>query len=281
MWEAAQHGPWCGSRTWRTRCPTCRVDVFFFSCRCGCKVFFDGLKEEGWPKHVCEPDPRDRSGMPVSSTGRKASVTELAKRRGLDVLLHFTDARNLASISERGLIGRRYLEEAGQPYFYADPERLDGMLDCLCFSVEHPDHVAMQAGVHDATDRGRAHSGEWVVLEIRLDVLRQRDAWFFPRNSGERKMRPYRSHETPPSVGEDFEAMFDDKLDYREPGLLPAEPTNPRAEVLVRGPIPTSRFQRIHVPDERALRRIQDLANFPVVVTPELFDPRHDQVDAG
>lgn len=46
------HGMMCGSRTWPTKCPTCREEVFFFSCTCGSKVFFDELGAP-WPVHSC------------------------------------------------------------------------------------------------------------------------------------------------------------------------------------------------------------------------------------
>jgi len=50
--SGAIHGPWCGSRTYPTRCRDCGADVFYFSCNCGCKVFFDRLGWP-WPIHDC------------------------------------------------------------------------------------------------------------------------------------------------------------------------------------------------------------------------------------
>jgi hypothetical protein len=52
----AVHGAWCGSRTYPTRCRKCGAQVFYFSCNCGCKVFFDSLGWP-WPVHDCDsPD---------------------------------------------------------------------------------------------------------------------------------------------------------------------------------------------------------------------------------
>lgn len=48
----AIHGAWCNSRTYPTRCRYCGEDVFFFSCSCGSKVFFDSLGPP-WPLHDC------------------------------------------------------------------------------------------------------------------------------------------------------------------------------------------------------------------------------------
>ena len=53
------HGWWCNTRTFPTICKYCRGDVFYFSCDCGSKLFFDSLGYP-WPIHRCaayEPSP--------------------------------------------------------------------------------------------------------------------------------------------------------------------------------------------------------------------------------
>jgi hypothetical protein len=40
----------CQTRTWKTTCPDCKKPVWFFSCTCGSKVFFDA-KGYPWPLH--------------------------------------------------------------------------------------------------------------------------------------------------------------------------------------------------------------------------------------
>lgn len=44
------HAPHCETRLWATTCPDCGARVFFFSCTCGSKVFFD-LPTPPWPLH--------------------------------------------------------------------------------------------------------------------------------------------------------------------------------------------------------------------------------------
>lgn len=46
------HGAWCNARTYPTTCQYCGQRVFYFSCDCGCKVFFDSLGPP-WPEHYC------------------------------------------------------------------------------------------------------------------------------------------------------------------------------------------------------------------------------------
>lgn len=47
------HGWRCNTTTWPTKCPRCREPVFFFSCSCGSRVFFDELGDP-WPIHDCD-----------------------------------------------------------------------------------------------------------------------------------------------------------------------------------------------------------------------------------
>lgn len=63
------HGDWCRTRTYPTRCRICRADVFYFSCTCGSKVFFDSLGSP-WPLHRCG-DHIDYDGL-VNFMGKEA-----------------------------------------------------------------------------------------------------------------------------------------------------------------------------------------------------------------
>ena len=47
------HGSWCKARTWPTTCLSCETRVWYFSCECGSRVFFDELGVP-WPIHDCE-----------------------------------------------------------------------------------------------------------------------------------------------------------------------------------------------------------------------------------
>ena len=46
------HGIGCKTKTYPTTCPECEQDVFFFSCTCGSRVFFDCIEPE-YIEHFC------------------------------------------------------------------------------------------------------------------------------------------------------------------------------------------------------------------------------------
>jgi len=52
MFRKPTHGWWCNAQTYPTRCRYCGAEVFYFSCDCGSKVFFDSLGWP-WPVHDC------------------------------------------------------------------------------------------------------------------------------------------------------------------------------------------------------------------------------------
>lgn len=82
----AYHGDRCQTRTYPTTCRICRAGVFYFSCDCGSKVFFDALGDP-WPQHSC----RDHityervieyvGGKEALARGLEASMTTLRIER--------------------------------------------------------------------------------------------------------------------------------------------------------------------------------------------------------
>jgi len=60
--DRASHGPWCNARTRPTRCPHCGARVFYFTCDCSCKVFFDSLGWP-WPIHECSRQAYDEEEL--------------------------------------------------------------------------------------------------------------------------------------------------------------------------------------------------------------------------
>lgn len=69
----ARHGSWCQAKTHPTRCPSCKRQVFYFSCSCGSRVFFEKLGEP-WPKHFCDSPRGQKSTRQRKHKRRKPKV---------------------------------------------------------------------------------------------------------------------------------------------------------------------------------------------------------------
>lgn len=84
------HSSFCISRAFTTFCPDCRDTVFFFSCNCGSKVYFNDLGEP-WPIHRCrnrlvrEAIEMLRLNDRLSHAEVYARVDVLAKERGFEI----------------------------------------------------------------------------------------------------------------------------------------------------------------------------------------------------
>jgi hypothetical protein len=58
MYGYGSHGKWCNAKTYPTKCKYCGKQIFYFTCDCGSKVFFDSLGG-CWPIHTCYCDEED------------------------------------------------------------------------------------------------------------------------------------------------------------------------------------------------------------------------------
>ena len=73
------HGPSCNTITFPTRCRLCSTRVFYFSCDCGSKVFFEELGYP-WPIHDCLG-----GNGPVDNTpSTYVSITNVSLYRAID-----------------------------------------------------------------------------------------------------------------------------------------------------------------------------------------------------
>ena len=77
--SGAIHGWWCNTKTYPTRCPTCNKPVFYFSCNCGCSVFFNKLGQP-WPIHSCRSSPSNNyvQKVPPKAPNRQETVQKSA-----------------------------------------------------------------------------------------------------------------------------------------------------------------------------------------------------------
>ena len=52
-YSGATHGWWCNTKTRPWRCKYCKEDILYFTCDCGCKVFFE-KPAPPWEQHECQ-----------------------------------------------------------------------------------------------------------------------------------------------------------------------------------------------------------------------------------
>ena len=82
------HSEDCETQLWRTRCPDCGDIVYFFSCTCGSKVFFD-LNRPPWNPHENRCIPYQirylREAKLLSSTHIRQMIEQHSRSHGIPI----------------------------------------------------------------------------------------------------------------------------------------------------------------------------------------------------
>ena len=204
-------------------------------------------------------------------------IEDIAARRGITRLCHFTPSRNLAHIANdpRGILSSRHLRENERSVLNpTDARRLDGYPDHVCCSVQYPNAWYFR------TARGQERLfRDWMVLLVRPHYLWRPGTKFCPRNAAAQHGRLVEEGI------EAFEALFSDSVEgagrvYRRGPHHPLFlPTDEQAEVLVPDRIERADVVGIGVRDdaqaarEASRLRIMGRSHPPFVIVPEFFNP--------
>lgn len=163
-------------------------------------------------------------------------------------LLHFTQAENLPFIIGCGLQPVASLAAARTPFRANDHLRLDGQKDAVSLSIAHPNDRMF------AKYRWQNPGQKWVVLVLEPSIMWLNPTAFNRNNAADKRMTSMTPEERM-SV-EAFEDMFlpSDSLPSRETNrLLPFDPTDVQAELLVFGNISSDLITGVVFSDEDSL----------------------------
>jgi hypothetical protein len=147
-------------------------------------------------------------------------------------------------IMKHGLLSKEVLEQRKIRYVDNDKYRFDSSLDAVCLSISHPNNKMFY--------KLRKHlECDWVVLEIRPDILWTHNCTFYPTNAASSEMTDLDDDDVCGLAG--LEALF--VKENRRDALREQEPTDVQAEVLVFDPIPLSMIRSVVFPSEDCLRK--------------------------
>lgn len=160
-------------------------------------------------------------------------MDSILKKRKINYLVHFTRVENLKNILNRGLIPREYIDNRMISGLYNDEYRYDKCRDYNSMSIEFPNYK-MFFRLRKEDERA-----EWVVLLFDIEIIKNFECLFCYSNAGSKEM--YSLSKQIRKGKKAFEGMFDDRDNYPKRCVtkIPERyPTNPQAEVLVKGIIP-------------------------------------------
>jgi hypothetical protein len=195
------------------------------------------------PTHsVSDGHKSENAGGALGDTARIGEIKRICAERDIRNLVHFTRIKNLTGILTYGLIDRNTLdlELLETPFVPNDENRLDGQKSAVCLSISFPNHLMFKKYKMDFDSR-------WAVILLRPSILWERDCAFFSENAASKQAGLISIDER--RKGSQLSDMFCENyagISRASLDIPTCYATNPQAEVLVFGGIPTSYIETVH-----------------------------------
>lgn len=175
---------------------------------------------------------------------RREEIEKIIQDRGIKKLYHFTQAKNLNSIFERGILSRNTIYNLRIDAAVNDSERLDRHTDAISVSISGPNYQMLYALKKGKQNRGETCPGDtFVLLELDPSLLYELDCAFYPTNAASNRVR--HASKTEFQGAQALENMFADGVpcpagtySRAKWNLDSCEASDPQAEVLVFETIP-------------------------------------------
>jgi hypothetical protein len=204
---------------------------------------------------------------------QKQEIRDQIKLRNIEHLVHFTNANNLKSIIENGIIPVTYHSTYGINSFTNDKLRSDDLTDATSFSIEFPNYSMFYKL------RIENSNSDWAILFVNSKILLNNKCVFCYNNASNPVISGI------PIVdrmgGNMFKKMFDDiegVPSRSERKLKRYYTTLPQAEVLVYGLLDIVHIERIAFIDDKTKEKYSPLIpdSIKSEVIPDYFYARED-----
>lgn len=200
----------------------------------------------------------------------RKKIKKIVNDKKIKYLVHFTTENALNSILQEGLV-TRFDKRFDMKYVSVDKQRIDLHYDCLSTSVSFPNYKMFfskrnaQKGFTDQNGESQAIHN-WAVILLKAEVLHKFDCKFLNDNAASNRVN---LHSKKYNSYRDFIKMFGDERDRH--GIPKNYPTNPQAEVLIKGNIPTKFFEKIIFNNNDICNKYSTLTDVSCVVDCSFF----------
>lgn len=207
------------------------------------------------------------------------AIKEFVEARKIDSLFHFTNAANLSSILENGLLGRESLLDRDIDSLVNDKYRHDHVPDAICTSISFPNYkMFYQLQLLD-------EKADWAVIQLDPKILWEKPCAFCYSNAASTEVSRL-SLDSRLGLG-GLKSMFAEVsagVPRGELAIPQNYTTDPQAEVLVLAPIGPEYILSINF---NSKEKINDLPGIISAIKPffgrhkffhtkQLFTYRHD-----
>lgn len=213
----------------------------------------------------------------------REKILKVAKDQKVKWFIHFTNAKNIPSIIENGLLSVAELKGQGIKHYNNDDKRMDDIPESISLSVSWPNYQMFYSV------RQKDSSNKWVVLRLKAEEVLGLNCAFCYTNAASNSVRsiPLETRKTVDSFTQMFSER-EDKKTRKEMGLKSFEPTDPQAEILVCEKIPASMIESVHFDDEEVKKGYRTMLRESGIYAwssqkefMNYFTPRHDYIFWG
>lgn len=183
------------------------------------------------------------------SAERTSAIKQRAQALNLPFLVHFTRVENLPSILEHGLCSIATLNQRQLAFNANDRLRLEGHPNAISLSIGHPNDKMF------ASYRWKNPEQAWAVMVIDPSVLWTYDVAFCAHNAADNRIR--QKAVTTLKTLSAFEALFAtlDGTALRDRELLPSDPTDVQAEIMLFNTLPPESITGVVFSDQSTLAK--------------------------
>lgn len=185
----------------------------------------------------------------------RQGIKDYADQAQVPFLVHFTQAPNLPSIFQHGIVPRVRCGELRVQPIVNDAHRLDGRLTANCTSIGFPNSPMFYKF------RRANQNSEWAVLLLDRSILWEKQCAFCRHNAADNRIsaRPLQDLMTPAALVGMYEEIegFESRVNQQ---LMSYDPTDVQAEVLVFDVIEPALIQAIAFDNQRVKAQYEHLA---------------------
>lgn len=182
----------------------------------------------------------------------RKEIKEFVQELAIPYLVHFTHISNLENIFEYGLLSRDAVDERIKDAVTNDADRHDKRTYTVSASIAHPNDL-MFYKYRDVDD-------DWVVIAIKRRVLWSGNCMFFKHNAADGTMSCLKDDEVKGVKA--LRVLYEELIGFdsrEEQGLLPYDPTDRQAEVLIENGVAVDNLLGVFVSNRMVKKKCKDL----------------------
>lgn len=214
---------------------------------------------------------------------KSIEIINIIKSKNIHELLHFTNMENLYSIINNGFLSVELQRGMGIRARINDKDRFDNKLNATSFSIGFPNYKMFYSL------RNKDKHSKWIIITINPNILylHKGNIYYCENNGASREMR-LKSNDYLKGINA-FQNMFREEMNTRYYGKINRSDlniptiytTDPQAEILIEGYIPSKFIRSIYLEDYDSFYLVENIIgdkmfDYNIDIMSNYFSARRD-----